>query len=97
MEGNQGEESYPAVKGPRPSKWYVVSLRPCHQSRARLTKPIFSGAMELRIIKPSLKYVPGQWLFIQVPDVSGYQWHPVSRRFSCFPIEIAPVYTFSLF
>ncbi len=36
------------------------------------------GAMELRIIKPSFKYVAGQWLFIQVPDVSGWQWHPVS-------------------
>ncbi len=34
--------------------------------------------MELRIIKPSFKYVAGQWLFIQVPDVSGFQWHPVS-------------------
>lgn len=34
--------------------------------------------MELRIIKPSFKYVPGQWLFIQIPDVSHYQWHPVS-------------------
>jgi len=32
--------------------------------------------MELRIIKPSLKYVPGQWLFIQIPDISPYQWHP---------------------
>lgn len=41
--------------------------------------------MELRIIKPSLKYVPGQWLFIQVPDISGYQWHPVSRSPSCTP------------
>jgi len=30
----------------------------------------------LRIIKPSFKYVPGQWLFIQIPDVSPYQWHP---------------------
>ena len=34
--------------------------------------------MELRIIKPSFKYVAGQWLFIQVPDISGLQWHPVS-------------------
>lgn len=34
--------------------------------------------MELRIVKPSFKYVAGQWLFINVPDVSKYQWHPVS-------------------
>ena len=33
--------------------------------------------MELRIIKPSFKYVAGQWLFIQVPDISSLQWHPV--------------------
>jgi len=32
--------------------------------------------MELRIIKPSFKYSPGQWLFLQVPGVSKYQWHP---------------------
>ncbi|EJD04004.1 NADPH oxidase isoform 1 [Fomitiporia mediterranea MF3/22] len=35
-----------------------------------------SGAMELRIIKPSFKYTAGQWLFIQVPEVSRFQWHP---------------------
>ncbi|KAA1468692.1 NADPH oxidase [Dentipellis sp. KUC8613] len=35
-----------------------------------------SGAMELRIVKPSFKYTAGQWLFIQVPDVSRWQWHP---------------------
>lgn len=35
--------------------------------------------MELRILKPSFKYVPGQWLFIQIPDISRYQWHPVRR------------------
>ena len=38
----------------------------------------FSGAMELRIAKPSFKYVAGQWLFIQVPEISRWQWHPVS-------------------
>jgi len=32
--------------------------------------------MELRIVKPSFKYVAGQWLFINVPEVSKYQWHP---------------------
>jgi len=35
-----------------------------------------SGAMELRIVKPSFKYTAGQWLFVQVPDVSRWQWHP---------------------
>ncbi|KAF9244626.1 FAD-binding domain-containing protein [Melanogaster broomeanus] len=44
----------------------------------RLSKVLVhpSGAMELRIIKPSFKYTAGQWLFIQVPEVSGFQWHP---------------------
>jgi NADPH oxidase len=32
--------------------------------------------MELRIVKPSFKYTAGQWLFIQVPEVSRWQWHP---------------------
>lgn len=35
------------------------------------------GAMELRIVKPSFKYTAGQWLFIQVPEISRWQWHPV--------------------
>lgn len=35
-----------------------------------------SGAMELRIIKPDFKYTAGQWLFLQVPEVSRWQWHP---------------------
>jgi NADPH oxidase len=32
--------------------------------------------MELRIIKPSFKYVAGQWLFLQIPELSHLQWHP---------------------
>lgn len=32
--------------------------------------------MEIQFKKPSMKYKSGQWLFIQVPDVSGFQWHP---------------------
>jgi len=44
----------------------------------RLSKVLIhpSGAMELRIIKPSFKYTAGQWLFIQVPELSSFQWHP---------------------
>ncbi|KAI2795237.1 hypothetical protein POX_a01842 [Penicillium oxalicum] len=33
-------------------------------------------AMEIQFRKPSMKYKPGQWLFLQVPDVSNHQWHP---------------------
>ena len=53
-------------------------LRPPRTIEVDRRSPILSGAMELRIIKPSLKYFPGQWVFIQVPDVSRFQWHPVS-------------------
>ncbi|KAK0506352.1 NADPH oxidase [Armillaria luteobubalina] len=44
----------------------------------RLSKVLIhpSGAMELRIVKPSFKYTPGQWLFLQVPELSRFQWHP---------------------
>ncbi|KAJ0425101.1 FAD-binding domain-containing protein [Aspergillus carlsbadensis] len=33
-------------------------------------------AMEIQFRKPSFKYKAGQWLFIQVPEVSNTQWHP---------------------
>ncbi|KAI0257478.1 NADPH oxidase [Lactifluus subvellereus] len=39
--------------------------------------PSFLFIQALRIVKPSFKYTAGQWLFIQVPDVSRWQWHPV--------------------
>lgn len=32
--------------------------------------------MEVQFRKPSMKYKAGQWLFIQVPEVSDTQWHP---------------------
>jgi hypothetical protein len=37
-----------------------------------------SGAMEVRFKKDSMKYKAGQWLFLNCPEVSKYQWHPVS-------------------
>jgi NADPH oxidase 1 len=33
-------------------------------------------AMEIQFKKPSMKYKAGQWLFLNVPSVSGGQWHP---------------------
>jgi len=54
--------------------WREIRARKPTRLSKLLVHP--SGAMELRIIKPSFKYVAGQWLFIQVPDVSGWQWHP---------------------
>ncbi|KAI2641051.1 cytochrome b-245 heavy chain subunit beta [Xylaria nigripes] len=32
--------------------------------------------VEIQFEKPSFKYKAGQWLFLQMPAVSGYQWHP---------------------
>lgn len=32
--------------------------------------------MEIQFHKPSMKYKAGQWVFIQVPEVSTTQWHP---------------------
>ena len=33
-------------------------------------------AVEIQFTKPSMKYKPGQWLFLNCPDVSYHQWHP---------------------
>jgi NADPH oxidase 1 len=35
-----------------------------------------SGAMEIRFRKPSFRYKAGQWLFLNVPEVSKFQYHP---------------------
>ncbi|KAI1825639.1 putative FAD binding protein [Xylaria intraflava] len=32
--------------------------------------------VEIQFEKPSFRYKAGQWLFLQMPTVSGYQWHP---------------------
>lgn len=54
--------------------WREIRARQSTKLSKVLVHP--SGAMEFRIIKPSFKYTAGQWLFIQVPDVSKFQWHP---------------------
>jgi NADPH oxidase len=42
-----------------------------------------SGVIELRFIKPSLRYRAGQWLFLNIGAISRTQWHP-------FTISSAP-------
>ncbi|SPO00580.1 probable NADPH oxidase heavy chain subunit [Cephalotrichum gorgonifer] len=32
--------------------------------------------VEIQFSKPNFRYKAGQWLFLQVPSVSRYQWHP---------------------
>ncbi|KAG0144976.1 hypothetical protein CROQUDRAFT_672043 [Cronartium quercuum f. sp. fusiforme G11] len=58
------------VRGRKPAKIIAVLIHP-------------SGAIEIRMRKRSLKYVAGQWLFLQVPEISKFQWHP-------FTISSAP-------
>ncbi|KAJ7169810.1 NADPH oxidase A [Mycena filopes] len=58
-----GERAYREYRARRSTKLSKVLVHP-------------SGAMELRIVKPSFKYTAGQWLFIQVPEISKFQWHP---------------------
>ncbi|CAE6383066.1 unnamed protein product [Rhizoctonia solani] len=58
-----GERVYREIRARRPTTLQKVLVHP-------------SGAMELRINKPSFKYTAGQWLFIQVPEISKFQWHP---------------------
>ncbi|KAF9976317.1 hypothetical protein BGZ65_007879, partial [Modicella reniformis] len=52
----------------------------------RLVKAIQhpAGVIELQIQKPSFSYKPGQYMFINVPDVSKYQWHPFTITSSPF-------------
>lgn len=42
-----------------------------------------SGTIELRMIKSGFNYLPGQWVFLQIPELSRFQWHP-------FTISSAP-------
>jgi len=58
-----GERIYREIRARRATQLSKVLVHP-------------SGAMELRIVKSSFKYVAGQWLFLQVPEISSFQWHP---------------------
>ncbi|CAH7685780.1 NADPH oxidase [Phakopsora pachyrhizi] len=56
--------------------------RLCREIRGRRSCKIIavlvhpSGTVEIRMQKPSLKYIPGQWIFFQMPEISRFQWHP---------------------
>ncbi|KAF9577452.1 hypothetical protein BGW38_007327 [Lunasporangiospora selenospora] len=52
----------------------------------RLVKAIQhpAGVIELQIQKPSFSYKPGQYMFVNVPDISKYQWHPFTITSSPF-------------
>jgi len=44
----------------------------------KITKVIYhpSKAIEIQFQKPSFKYKAGQYLFLNVPEISSFQWHP---------------------
>ncbi|OCF60711.1 hypothetical protein L486_00349 [Kwoniella mangroviensis CBS 10435] len=65
-----GERVYREIRARRKTDISKVLLHP-------------SGVMEIRFLKPSFQYKAGQWLFLNVPDVSKFQWHP-------FTISSAP-------
>ena len=44
-------------------------------SVSRVIKHPF-GTFQIQFEKPSMRYRPGQWLFINVPTISPYEWHP---------------------
>ena len=60
-----GERMYRIIRSRRQTEIIKVLLHP-------------SGAMEVRFKKDSMRYKAGQWLFLNCPEVSRYQWHPVS-------------------
>ncbi|TIB04742.1 hypothetical protein E3P92_03307 [Wallemia ichthyophaga] len=53
------------------------------EARARFLKTYITevlvhpgNTIEIRFAKPSLKYKSGQYIWIQVPEISKFQWHP---------------------
>jgi NADPH oxidase len=61
-----GERMYRIIRARRATSIEKVLLHP-------------SGAMEVRFKKESMKYKAGQWLFLNCPEISRFQWHPVSH------------------
>ncbi|GLB36080.1 putative NADPH oxidase [Lyophyllum shimeji] len=47
------------------------------QEGNRLSKVLFIPVVQWSFaLSAQLKYTAGQWLFLQVPELSGWQWHP---------------------
>jgi hypothetical protein len=62
-----GERVLREIRARRPTAITKVLLHPAR-------------VMEIRFTKPSMTYKSGQWLYLQVPAVSRFQWHPVSAQ-----------------
>ena len=58
--------------GERVWRWYRGNLF------TKVTNVVFhsGNTLEIRFEKPSFKYKPGQYLFINIPSISKFQWHP---------------------
>lgn len=82
--GERVYREYRARRATRLSKVLVHPSGVCSISLSFFHSYSYQGAMELRIIKPSFKYTAGQWLFLQVPELSRWQWHPVRHLYLHF-------------
>ncbi|KAI9183840.1 hypothetical protein H9P43_002892 [Blastocladiella emersonii ATCC 22665] len=58
-----GERLYREVRGRRPTTIENVVLHP-------------GNALEIQFNKPSMQYEPGQYVFINIPEIAPMQWHP---------------------
>lgn len=82
------ERIYREIRARRATRLSRVLVHPSG-TRPRIIRRCLAqysiGAMELRITKPSFQYVAGQWLFLQIPEISKFQWHPVCVNRSLTP------------
>lgn len=74
------ERLYREIRARRDTKIVKVVRHPYGKYRMTLLNSSgltrYPDAVEIQFTKPSMKYKPGQWLFLNCPSVSGYQWHP---------------------
>lgn len=77
------ERMYREVRPPHSSSSLTSQIRARRETKIVGVLMHPSGAMEIRFDKPSFSYVAGQWLYLSVPEVSTFQWHP-------FTISSAP-------
>ena len=57
------ERVYREIRSRQPAQIYKVIRHPYE-------------ALEIQILKPSMRYKAGQWLLVNIPTVSTTQWHP---------------------
>lgn len=68
---------------------FILAVRVSLNAKDEVSESFVLGAMELRIIKPSFKYTAGQWVFMQIPELSHFQWHPVRTDLHLIFVEMA--------